>query len=184
MVTNLILCLISFFFNMEVKNPTQLMGKHISCISNSYIEVENSIQEKELGIKRFKSEINLNFLGEDFQGFFFKTNKNHEIIEVKFMVYQISKDPNYMDKFVENFNEPIYSTCVDKIIKSSETILDNGNTAAGSIVFKTKKCDYKKESPVFSVWKIREDFYLEIVHPDNKNTYKKIKVLLTKSLPE
>ena len=124
------------------------------------------------------------FLNETYNHFFTKTDSRNKITDVHFNIYKIAQNLNYMEYFNKEFGEPLYSSCIDEINRASKTINDNGNRAVGSMIFSTRKCNYKNEQPILSTWKIKENCYLQILHPDVKNTYQKIKVILTESLPK
>ena len=167
-------------FNLFTHNPIELLGKSKDVLPKNYIPIVYSDKNAQ-GVKTFKSQTSFNFLDEECKGFLFKTNKANKIIEVKFSIYQILEAPNYMDRFVESFGEPLSSYCVDNITKASETTLIEQNAAVGSIEATIKICNYEENMPVFSIWKIKEHCFLEIVHPDYRNTYPRIRVRLTKN---
>jgi len=100
---------------------------------------------------------------------------------VNFTLYKIIENSNYIEGFIKKFNEPNYSFCIDDIKEINyKEYLDLG-AKTGSMIASVKKCDYTKVFPIYSVWRLRENCFLELTHPFERDTFKRIGIRLTKS---
>ncbi len=152
-----------FVFNMSIQNPQGLIGKHISVLPD-YEQLENYEANNELETRVYYSKTNLSFFEEEINSISIKTDKNDLIIEVSFSIYQILDNPNYLGVFNKEFGKPDACFCFDELKKSSEHRSAEG-VVVGSKIFSTKTCDCNADDLIYSVWKLKDNLYLQVTHP-------------------
>ncbi|MGB5942823.1 MAG: hypothetical protein WBG71_08070 [Leeuwenhoekiella sp.] len=168
-----------FVINMHLQNPSALIGENINVLSH-FEEVDFSKEDKNAEIRVYRSNDHLNFLGENIEGFFVSIDKDETIISVRFAIRKIIYHQDYKDNLVEVYGPPKSSFCMGEIIETSKTILPGGG-AVGSTTASTKKCDFDDPSVIFTVWKLKENLFLELTHPQMQATFPRAYVCFTKS---
>lgn len=152
-----------FVFNMSIQNPQDLIGKHIS-ILQSYEQKEYSEANQKLEVKDFYAKTDLSFFDENINSMYIKTNKNDLIIEVSFAIYQILDNTNYLDLFNNEFGKPDACFSFGELKESSEHRSAEG-VVVWSKIFSTKTCDCNTDDVIYSVWKLKDNLFLQVTHP-------------------
>ncbi|WP_128759408.1 hypothetical protein [Leeuwenhoekiella marinoflava] len=148
---------------MSIQNPQDLIGKHISILPN-YEQREYSEANQKLEVKNFYAKTDLSFLDEDINSLLIKTDKNDLITEVSFAIYQILDNPNYLYIFNKEFDKPEVCFSFGELKESSEHHSAEG-VVTESKIFSKEKCDCNADDVVYSVWKLKDNLYLQVTHP-------------------
>ena len=159
--------------------PEALIGKNLETL-NHYEEVETSDENINSGIRLFRSEDEFFFLDEKIEEFRCQVDSDNKIISVKFRIKEIILKMNYRNKFIKIFGKPDASFCIGEIVKSSETKLPNGATS-GSAVIIPKKCDFFDKSVLSTVWKLDNNVFMELTHPQMRSTFPRAYINISKS---
>lgn len=159
--------------------PEALIGKNFKTLKY-YEEVETSDENIKSGIRRFRSEDELFFLDEEIEEFRCEVDADSKIISVKFQIKEAILQMNYRNKFIEVFGEPDASFCIGEIAKSSETKLSNGAVSSSAVII-PKKCDFFDISVLATVWKLDNNVFMELTHPQSRSRFPRAYINLTKS---